>query len=189
MSKTIVFIRAKLAKRSSLHTRIIAGLVLIPASVLSAGFVMGFRWARTPSIPPGIYRLTRNTADPLVTFCPTGDVSIESVARHYREEAWTCPDHYAPLLKPIAARPGDVVTVTHQQISVNGQPLRNTKSFAFDREHKPMHQWPEGTYTVAPGTFWVLSTYNIGSYDSRYYGPITIASILNYGHPVWQFSK
>jgi type IV secretory pathway protease TraF len=91
------------------------------------------------------------------------------------------------LLKPIEARAGDYVTVTHSQISVNGRMLRNTKAFPYDGQHRPMHRWPEGTYRVAPGTIWVISTYNIASYDSRYYGPIALSSVLNYGHPVWQW--
>ena len=174
---------------SRFHARVIAGVLLLPAAFLGCAFSLGFRWARTTSIPPGIYRVTHNSADPLASFCPTGEASTVSVARHYRDEAWTCPDGHAPLLKPIAARAGDVVTVTHSQITVNGQPLRNSKAFAFDGQHLPMHRWPEGTYHVAPGTIWVISTYNIGSYDSRYYGPIVLSSVLHYGHPVWQFTK
>jgi conjugative transfer signal peptidase TraF len=168
-----------------------AGIVLVltvpPLLLLLAFYNAGFRWARTPSLPPGIYRLTSNPADPLVSFCPEGNVSKVSTERHYREEAWTCPDHFAPLLKPIAARSGDVVKVTKNGISVNGLALPNTRSYPYDRQHLPMNPWPEGTYIVQPGTIWVLSTYNSASYDSRYFGPISERLILNHAHPVWQF--
>ena len=161
-------------------------LIFLPLLVLTALYAAGFRWARTRSLPPGIYRLTDNVNDPLVSFCPEGEASKISTERHYREEAWTCPDHFAPLLKPIAARSGDIVTVTKDGISVNGKALSKTRSYPYDGQHRPMNPWPEGTYTVSPGMIWVLSAYNPASFDSRYFGPIPERLILKHGHPVWQ---
>lgn len=165
----------------------VLALILVPAIVAGAGYLSGLRWAKTPSLPPGLYRLTSNPSDPLISFCPTGQSSKESSERHYREEAWTCPDHHAPLLKPVVARVGDTVAVTNEGISVDGTYLRNSRAYALDGQKLPMHVWPNGTYTVQPGTVWVISSYNKASYDSRYYGPIRTESILHYGHPVWQF--
>lgn len=179
-----------LAKRSIFNrkrTGIVLILIFVPFFSITLVYRLGFRWARTPSIPEGIYRLTNNPADPLVAFCPQGESGKVSASRHYREEAWTCPDHFAPLLKPIAARSGDTVTVTTKGISVNGIMLPNTKQYQFDGQHRPMNRWPAGTYVVQPGTIWVLSTYNPASYDSRYFGPISTSIVLDHAHAVWIF--
>jgi conjugative transfer signal peptidase TraF len=96
-----------------------------------------------------------------------------------------CPDHYAPIMKPIAARPGDRVTVTRKAILVNGTPLPNTQQFTNDNRQRPMNPWPEGTYTVVPGTLWVVSTYNKYSFDSRYYGPIYASQVIAHVKPLW----
>ncbi len=162
-------------------------LILTPALIVGIGYAAGLRWARTTSLPPGIYRLTSNPSDPLISFCPVGPSSVESSERGYRDKAWNCPDHHAPLLKPVVAKQGDTVTVSPAGISVNGQLLRNSHAYPLDGQKRPMHVWPQGTYPVQPGTVWVLSSFNKGSYDSRYYGPIATKNIIHYGHPVWQF--
>jgi len=164
-----------------------SAVILIPSILAGIGYLSGLRWAKTPSLPRGIYRLTSNPNDPLISFCPTGQSSKESSERRYREESWVCPDHHAPLLKPVVAKAGDTVTVSKEGISVNGAFLRNSHAYAVDGQKLSMHIWPSGTYTVEPGTVWVVSTFNKASYDSRYYGPVRTASILHYGHPVWQF--
>ena len=46
-----------------------------------------------------------------------------------------------------------------------------------DAAGRSLHPWPFGTYVVEEGEVWVASTYNRGSYDSRYMGPIRISQI------------
>lgn len=174
-------------KPSIKRAKTVAVIVLIPLTVLTVLFFLGFRQNLTESQPPGIYRLTNRPTDPLVSFCPTGEASEVTSRRGYRAEAWSCPDGHAAMLKPVAARSGDTVTVTHSGISVNGVPLQNTRSYPYDNRHNPLHQWPEGTYVVQPGTLWVLSSYNDRSYDSRYFGPISTTSVMHYGHLVYRF--
>ena len=50
---------------------------------------------------------------------------------------------------------------------------------------RPMRHYPFGSYSVAPGTFWVASSCDERSFDSRYYGPIAAGSIRLYNlHPL-----
>jgi conjugative transfer signal peptidase TraF len=148
------------------------------------GFV-GIGPNETESLPLGLYVKTRDINAPLVAFCPTGTAAIDSIAGGYRPHGMQCHDGYAPLLKPVAARPGDIVDVTERGISVNGKVLANTKAFTVDGKKRPMHVWPLGQYTVAPGTLWVLSTYNKYSYDSRYFGPIQFSTVITHVKPLW----
>ncbi len=161
---------------------------VIFGSIVVAGLVLGIRPNFTASIAPGFYRTTRDVNTLLIAFCPSGDAERESIMRGYRPRGMQCPDHYAAILKPIAARAGDIVTVTKQGIGLNGGPLLpNTQQFEKDSQKHSMHPWPQGTYHVAPGTIWVVSTYCKYSYDSRYYGPIKLTDVIAHVKPLWTF--
>jgi conjugative transfer signal peptidase TraF len=149
--------------------------VVIVVGVLSAiGSVFawcGIRVNTSYSLPMGLYATTTDAGATLIEFCPEGKFAGESSGRHYRTSGF-CADGAVPLLKPVVARPGDLVEVSDRGISVNGHLLPRTAPVANDRLGRPLEAWPTGRYAVAPGTVWVASTYNRGSYDSRYMGPI-----------------
>lgn len=154
---------------------------------LVGGWVFGIRFNLTPSLPRGFYIISNLPSANLVEFCPEGAASSISLGRHYRS-AGSCPDGGAPLLKPAVAFPGDQVVVGADGIRVNGQLLRNSAGRFKDHLQQPLDPWPYGTYTVQPGTVWVVSTFNIYSFDSRYYGPISVSSIGHHLRPLWTFA-
>jgi conjugative transfer signal peptidase TraF len=154
-------------------------------STIGIAGIAGVRWNPTASVRTGLYVITKDVNAPLVAFCPTGDAATDGIARGYRPRGLQCPDKYAALLKPVAARAGDTVEVSQKGISVNGKLLPNTVAFKIDTKKRPMHIWPNGTYIVQPGTVWVLSTYNKYSYDSRYYGPIQLSTVITHAKPLW----
>lgn len=84
-----------------------------------------------------------------------------------------------PLLKAVGAISGDLVKIrAGMPVQVNGQVLPNT--IALDN----IESWPDGDYTVQPGQIWVFSTYNINSFDSRYFGPVPASDILGIAKPL-----
>jgi conjugative transfer signal peptidase TraF len=168
---------------------------LITVTILLVGGISlaahcGFSFNMTDSVPVGLYRITDSTTGTYITFCPTGPAAQTANERGYRPRSIghiACPDGYAPLGKPIAATGGDTVTVSSKGISVNGLLLRNSVAKKIDGRGRPMPIVPYGTYKVAPDTIWVVSTYNPMSFDSRYFGPISLARIITYEKPVWTF--
>lgn len=152
-------------------------------SLLSAlAFAFGVRINLTPSLPIGLY--VADARGSLVEFCPPGPASEVSAVRGYRELG-VCPDRHAPLLKPVVARVGDRVSIDAQGIRVNGEALPNTQAHATDHRRRPLQPYPAGTYAVAAGTVWVASTWNDGSFDSRYFGPIRVESVRSTLAPLW----
>jgi conjugative transfer signal peptidase TraF len=154
-------------------------------STIGIAGIAGVRWNPTASVRTGLYVITNDANAPLVAFCPTGEAAAESISRGYRPRGLQCPDKYAALLKPVAAREGDTVEVSQMGISVNGKLLPNTVAFKIDAKKRPMRGWPNGTYIVQPGTVWVLSSYSKYSYDSRYYGPIKLSTVITHAKPFW----
>jgi hypothetical protein len=98
-----------------------------------------------------------------------------SIVRGYRHRG-TCGDDAAPLLKPIIAKPGDVVEVSSLGLSVNGTLLPNTAPLATDTKGL----WKRGRQDVMlwhPKPLWVASPFHRCSFDSRYFGPVSTTAI------------
>jgi conjugative transfer signal peptidase TraF len=161
-------------------------LFLWPVLIVVIAGDAGLRLNLTSSVPIGLYRVTEDAkAAEFVEFCPPEPFGSLSVLRGYREESETCPDHGEPLLKPIVAREGDVVESSAAGISVNGQFLPNTAAQRRDSAGRPMEARPFGRFSVAAGTVWVVSSYNVRSFDSRYFGPVTLTNIKHHLRAVW----
>ena len=161
------------------------------ALTIAALFVGAFLSAGTasvlinasPSLPIGLYVRTGNAAEPRVEFCPPQPYAALAIRRGYRTKG-SCPDGGTPLLKPVIAAEGDIVAVSDAGISVNGQLIPNTFPRAMDTAGRPMPMWPAMTQRVQPGTIWVASNFSPRSFDSRYFGPISITSIRSRLRPL-----
>jgi conjugative transfer signal peptidase TraF len=145
--------------------------------------VIGLRINASPSLPLGLYVITNNSQAELAEFCPPEPFATFAIERRYRE-AGSCSDGAAPLLKPVAARPGDLVELSNAGISVNGRLLPQTAPLNRDTHGRPLNHWPFGMHIVAPDEVWVASTFNPRSFDSRYFGPIHIESIRDRVRPL-----
>jgi conjugative transfer signal peptidase TraF len=139
------------------------------------------------SLPPGLYRIVPAGKGSDLLVCPTGVAETVSIEREYRVKSFGCGDGYAPLLKPIAARAGDTVTLSQAGVAVNGKLLQNSKQYPKDGIGRPMPMVPFGTYAVLPGTVWVISSYNRFSFDSRYFGPVNLDEKVQYAKLFWLF--
>ena len=150
-----------------------------------AAAITGARINTSYSLPLGIYIQTDDARAVLIEFCPVEPFAAESSQRGYRTRGRACPDGAVPILKPVVAVAGDLVSVAADGIRVNGKLLPKTAPLFCDGAGRSLHPWPFGTYAVEKGTVWVASTYNRGSYDSRYMGPIRTAQIRARLRPLW----
>ena len=169
------------------HLRILVPCTALMLGVAGSAAILGLRVNTSYSLPLGLYQETTDESAPLIEFCPAEPYASESSQRGYRSQGLICPDGAVPLLKSIVAHPGDVVALTKAGLSVNGDWVPNTAPLQYDRLGRPLQAWPVGLYSVEPGTVWVASTYNAGSYDSRYMGPINTRLIRRRLRPIWCF--
>jgi conjugative transfer signal peptidase TraF len=176
-----------LSERRTRIGKAMAVAVAIPAAGFWCGLALGIRLNVSPSLPIGLYRVSANPAANLVEFCPAEPFASIANARGYRQ-AGRCQDGGTPLLKPVAARPGDLVTVSLGGVAVNGVLLTNSAPRQRDTAGRPLASWSRGTYEVGQGTLWVVSSYESRSYDSRYFGPIAESRVLARLRPllVWR---
>jgi conjugative transfer signal peptidase TraF len=165
--------------------RLLGGATLGLVCVAAAAAITGARINTSYSLPLGIYVRTYDSRAQLIEFCPIQPFAAESSERAYRTRSTACPDRAVPLLKPVVAVAGDRVVLAADGIRVNGRLLPKTAPLFRDGAGRSLRPWPLGSYLVERGTVWVASTYNLGSYDSRYMGPIKTTQIRARLRPLW----
>jgi type IV secretory pathway protease TraF len=89
------------------------------------------------------------------------------------------------VLKPVVAVASDRVVLAADGMRVNGRLLPQTAPLYRDAAARSLRPLPFGSYLVEQGSVWVASTFNRGSYDSRYMGPIRVIQIRARLRPLW----
>jgi conjugative transfer signal peptidase TraF len=164
------------------------GALAIAVMLLWTGFGVVFNY--THSAPFGLYREQFDSEAaihgpaPYVFFCPDRRWSSMHGEPNYRDPMRTCPDGFSPLIKPVVAWPGDLVSVSADGISVNGHLLKNSAPIERDSKGQQLRPFAAGEYTVGPKELWVVSSFSPRSFDSRYFGPIPLKSIHSWLRPL-----
>jgi conjugative transfer signal peptidase TraF len=137
-------------------------------------WLAGYRFNATSSLPVGIYRLSVDAPErgDYAAFCLEGEFAELARERGYLQ-AGSCPSGLRPLLKIVAALPGDPVP---------GDPaVRPADSLG-----RPLPSILQES-VVPPGMALLLAEHP-GSFDSRYFGPVPLAS-LRKTEPVLLFNN
>lgn len=158
-------------------------------TALATAYAAGLRINTTPSMPSGIWmivsaRTVPQRGDILAVCLPHGAALRQAVHRGYIA-AGSCPDEAEPLVKPVAAVSGDLVTVSASGITINAMPIANSAPLTRDEAGRMLHAVPAGSYRVAPDEVWLLSDRDPRSFDSRYFGAVPVGNVLGVAHPLW----
>jgi conjugative transfer signal peptidase TraF len=170
------------------HRRWLVAGGLVMAALVSADLV-GLRINGTASMPQGLWQVGAPVAPfrrgEIVTLCPPDTPPIREAAARGYLPAGFCPGGFEPLVKPIAAIAGDLVTVSVAGVTVNGEPVPGTAPLAADSAGRSLTPFPAGVYRVAPGALWLLSGHDSRSFDSRYFGPVPAPNVQGVARPLW----
>jgi conjugative transfer signal peptidase TraF len=155
-------------------------LALIALTLLALLILLSIPFARvivvnpTDSLPRGLYIKTSapRTTSSIVEF------RTPASARAHLQ------GHYAYLLKPIAAGPGDHVDTTTGQVLINGHAIPNSRLLTTDSTGRAVTPWL-ASRTLGPDEYFVLSTRIPNSIDSRYFGPIHHSDITTTRRCLW----
>jgi conjugative transfer signal peptidase TraF len=165
------------------------GLAAAIAAAVQLASAAGLRINHTASLPMGLWRIeTPGGAigrGDIVSICPPDTAVFRAARARGTVPYGRCPGGYEPLLKPVAAIAGDVVTVTPDGLQVNSEALPNSVALAADSAGQPLPQQPAGSFTVPEGELWLVSNYNAASFDSRYFGAVPVSLVLGTTQPVW----
>ena len=151
--------------------------------ILASCFV---RVNHSPSMPKGLWIETGSHT------LSRGDIVVVCLEKSEPVERYVgggyCPGRLEPVLKYVAAIPGDTITLDEQGIAVDGVRQPNSKPMAEDGAGRPLR--PARGYPYAPlgpGLVWLL-TPRANSFDSRYFGAVPVGRIRGTATPllVWK---
>ncbi len=157
------------------------------ACFITAAFAGGYRLNLTPSEPVGLWRIEKLDrpleAGDLVFICPPRTAIFEEARRRGYLRRGLCAGGFAPLIKMIAALPGQHVEIT-DHVVIDGGSLAASVVRKTDGEGRTITPYPGGT--VPSGHLYLYSSF-ASSYDSRYFGPVSDSGLLGLAWPVITF--
>jgi conjugative transfer signal peptidase TraF len=87
-----------------------------------------------------------------------------------------------PLLKRVGAVVGDRVCERAGLVRINDVPV--AQSLDLDRAGRPLVSW-SGCRPLVADELFLLGTTSAASFDSRYYGPVSLHSVMGVALPWW----
>ena len=166
------------------HIRAIVTLLCIPAILFGSGYGAGFRINWTPSYPLGLWRISPlnrpvHLGDRIFICPPDTETFQQARTRGYLRRG-LCPGWLSPLIKTVAALPGQRVEIG-RTVVIDGHALSHSTLQPVDGSGRVLTSAVGGI--VPPGMVFLHSPYR-GSYDSRYFGPVPAAGVLGLAEPV-----
>ena len=176
------------ASRKRTAFRWIIGSAACAILAIALAGLAGLRINLTPSEPLGLWRiapLNRPVAVGDVVFIcpPLNPVMREAFNRGYFRRG-LCDDGIAPLIKTLLALPNQHVEIG-DVISVDGKVVPHSSLAKTDGKGRRLAPFRGGE--VPEGGVFVFSDY-VGSFDSRYFGPLPASGILGLAKEVLTYA-
>lgn len=170
------------------------GIVAATVALFLGVWVSGYHVAlnSTPSMPEGLYLVrgidTPQRGDVAAVCIPTGDAARLYRERNYLPASQRCAAGIAPVLKPVAAVPGDEVRLDERGVWVNGRLLANSRVYDTDSQGRPIQHLPVGwSKRLGAGEYFMLANRIERSLDSRYYGIVQRPNLVGQAFPLVTF--
>lgn len=148
----------------------------------------GMRVNLTPSYPLGLWRIvpleSPAAVGDLVFICPPDTPTFRQAAERGYLRRGLCPGWLSPLIKTVVATPGQQVAVDIA-VTIDGALVAASVLRPTDAEGRVLVAHHGGV--VPRGHLFVHSDF-VGSYDSRYFGPIPAAGLLGLARPVFTYA-
>lgn len=135
-------------------------------------------WNASASVPTGLYAVqpagVLSVAE-LVVVRPPEDLARFLAARRYLPQG-------VPLLKRVAAIPGQIVCRDKLTITVDGVTVGD--ALERDRQGRILPVW-QGCRAVPAGEVFLMNQQSMDSLDGRYFGSLPVATIVGRAEPLW----
>ncbi len=135
-------------------------------------------WNASASVPIGLYAVrpvgTLHVGE-LVIVCPPDDLATFMHQRRYLPIG-------VPMLKQVAALPGQTVCRAGRTITVDGAVLG--EALDSDSSGRPLPVW-DGCQHLGLGSVFLMNWQSEHSFDGRYFGPLSDATIVGRTDPIW----
>ncbi|MCY1307489.1 conjugative transfer signal peptidase TraF [compost metagenome] len=89
---------------------------------------------------------------------------------------------HIPLLKRVGAVAPQHVCIVAGQVRIDGVSVATV--LPADRLDRPLSSWQQ-CRPLAEGELFLLSATNPASFDSRYFGPVSVSAVIGVARPIW----
>lgn len=165
----------------------LTGAAVVMSALAATGFTGGYRLNLTPSEPLGLWRIEELqrpvSIGDLVFLCPPTTAVFEEARRRGYLRRGLCVGGFAPLIKSVAALPGQRVDIT-DHVLIDGRSVPASSVSHEDGEGRVLLPDPGG---VVPPHHLFLHSPFASSYDSRYFGPVPDFGLLGLARPALTF--
>jgi conjugative transfer signal peptidase TraF len=159
---------------------ILCTLIGVAAALAPAAYRPNVRvvYNASSSAPLGWYRIqsvtTPKVGDYVLTTLPTAAAAL-AAQRGYLPAG-------VPILKRVSAVAGQRVCARGDALMIDGAPFG--RSLRSDRQGRALPAWQQCRSLVS-GEIFLLSTTNPASFDSRYFGPVSVSEVRGQAVPLW----
>ncbi len=130
------------------------------------------------SVPPGWYRIgprySLHVGSIVLARLPA-DAAALAAQRGYLPER-------IPLLKRVGAMSPQQVCIEKHIVHIDG--VAEAVARTVDGRGRPLSAWQQ-CRRLHDGELFLLSATNPASFDSRYFGPITVSAVIGSAQPLW----
>jgi conjugative transfer signal peptidase TraF len=135
-------------------------------------------WNASASVPIGLYAVHATgklDVTELVVVRPPEDLARYLAERRYLPEG-------VPMLKRVLALPGQTVCRSDRTITVDGIAMGD--ALERDTRGRPLPVW-QGCQRIPENRVFLMNWQSADSFDGRYFGLLSRATILGRADPVW----
>jgi conjugative transfer signal peptidase TraF len=167
-------------RRLSVITVAVVGTVALawPAVHLPVARII---YNASDSAPRGWYRTdppeSFHVGSFVLTRLPVAAAAL-AAERHYLPEG-------IPLLKRIGAMSPQTVCIRDRMVSIDG--VLSATARSIDWVSRPLPVWAQ-CRRLRDDELFLLSTTNTASFDSRYFGPVSMSAVIGIAQPLWTWS-
>ncbi len=154
------------------------GAAAVVLSTIGAKPAPSFIWNTSESVPIGLYRLRpigKLVVAELVAIWPPEPLATLLDERGYLPRG-------IPMLKRVAAVPGQKVCREHLAITIDGIAMGAARE--RDGRSRPLPVW-QGCRVVTDGEVFLMNWQSDDSFDGRYFGVLPTTSIVGEAEPLW----
>jgi len=165
-------------------------LLFLVVDLLALAFLIGYRINMTDSYPLGIYQLTDDAVKKgeLILYCPPDTELFHDAQERGYFSYGLCNGFLSPLAKKLVAIPGDHVRSSDEGIYINEVLQTNSHALTLDSVGRAL-QPVSINDVLTNNTIFILSDFNPGSFDSRYFGAVPYDGIQGVIRPVWTWKE
>lgn len=186
--RSYIFSTPAVARQRRLALALLATSTGAALVLIISGSIGGLRINTTPSEPLGLWRIAALDrpvqAGDMVFVCPPQTDAISDGVRRGYLRSGLCPGGFGPLIKTVAAVAGARVEVAGG-VTIDGRQIAGSNLVSRDGRGRPLHPYEGGT---VPAGFLFLHSPFLGSWDSRYFGPVPASGVLGLAKQVLTYA-